>query len=76
MLIQLGKNEERTIRPTEFLPSNNIALGYKAGYDLTTEKFQLCIKLEGFDEMRTTMTQEEYEVMSGLVKRLFGKAQE
>ena len=57
-------------------PSNNIALGYKAGYDLTTEKFQLCIKLERFDEMRTTMNQEEYEVMASLVKRLLEKAQE
>ena len=76
MLILHGENGKRTVCPTEFLPLNNIALGYKAGYDLTTEKFQLCIKLEGFDEMRTTMTQEEYEVMAGLVKRLFGKAQE
>ena len=55
---------------------NNICLGYKAGIDLTTESLQLCIKLEGFDEMRTTMNQEEYEVMASLVKRLFGQAQE
>jgi len=55
---------------------NNVCFGYKAGIDLTTESLQLCIKLEGFDEIRTTMTQEEYEVMAGLVKRLFGKAQE
>lgn len=55
---------------------NNICLGYKAGINLTTEKLQLCIKLEGFDEMRTTMNQEEYEVMAGLVKRLLEKAQE
>ena len=58
------------------VPSNNIALGYKAGEDITTERLQLCIKLEGFDEVRTTMTQDEYEVMISLVKRLFGKAQE
>jgi hypothetical protein len=56
-------------------PSNNIALGYKAGENITTEKLQFCIKLEGFDEVRTTMTQNEYEVMACLVKRLFGKAQ-
>jgi hypothetical protein len=55
---------------------NNICLGYKAGIDLTTERLQLCIKLEGFDEIRTTMTQEEYEVINSVVKRLFGKAQE
>ena len=55
---------------------NNICLGYKAGIDLTTERLQLCIKLEGFDEMRTTMTPKEYEVMIGLVKRLLEKAQE
>lgn len=41
-----------------------------AGDDLTTESYQLCIKLEGFKEMRTTMTHEEYEVMSKLVERL------
>ena len=76
MLILHGENGKRTLCPTGFLSSNNIALGYKAGYDLTTEKLQLCIKLEGFDEVRTTMTQDEYEVMSGLVKRLFLKAQE
>jgi hypothetical protein len=51
--------------------NNNICLGYKAGYDLTTENLQLCIKLEGLAEMRTTMTQEEYEVMSVLVNKLF-----
>jgi hypothetical protein len=55
---------------------NNICLGYRAGEDITTERLQLCIKLEGFDEVRTAMTQEEYEVMAGLVKKLFGKAQE
>jgi hypothetical protein len=55
---------------------NNICLGYKAGIDLTTERLQLCIKLESFDEIRTTMTQEEYEVINSVVKRLFGKAQE
>ena len=52
---------------------NNICLGYKAGFDLTTESYQLCIKLEGYDEMRTIMTQEEYEVMANLVKKLYEK---
>jgi len=52
---------------------NNICLGYKAGIDLTNESYQLCIKLEGYDEMRTTMTQEEYEVMANLVKKLYEK---
>jgi len=50
---------------------NNICLGYMAGVNLTTETNQLCIKLEGFPEMRTTMTQEEYEVMKNLVGKLF-----
>jgi len=52
---------------------NNICLGYKAGFDLTTESYQLCIKLEGYDEMRTTMTQEEYDVITNLVKKLYVK---
>lgn len=49
----------------------NICLGYKAGYDLTTETNQLCIKLDGFEEMRTTMTQEEYEIIYPVIVRLF-----
>lgn len=50
---------------------NNICIGFMAGDDLTTESYQLCIKLEGFREMRTTMTHEEYEVMSKLIKKLY-----
>ena len=53
------------------VPSNNIALGYMAGYDITTERLQLCIKLDGLEEVRTTMTQEEYEVVYAIVQRLF-----
>jgi hypothetical protein len=47
--------------------SNCICLGKKAGWNLTNEKYMLCVKLDGKKEYRTKMTKKEYEKIKVVV---------
>lgn len=54
--------------------SNCICIGNYAGYDLTDEKLLFCLSMsdwkdETYQEARTNMTEEEYEVISRVLLR-------
>ncbi|MBU2249479.1 MAG: hypothetical protein KKD77_22215 [Gammaproteobacteria bacterium] len=49
---------------------HNICIGKDAGICLTDESYMLCIKFEGFKEIRKQMTPEQYEVLNSFLSGL------
>lgn len=50
----------------------NICLG--EGANLTTESYQLVIIPQGCEELRTTMTPSEFEVVNRVIRRALGES--